>query len=134
MEVFQDLVAEAGAYMSDVAPCVAFPHGEDQGAEERPSAPGCREARDHHFLSLCRLDLQPIRSSAAGRINAVGPLGHDPFEALPLGLGEEFRTVPFAVSAEGDQLVARQNRLQSLFALEERSQRPSRAELPSNLF
>ena len=24
MEVFQDLVAEASAYMSDVAPCVAF--------------------------------------------------------------------------------------------------------------
>jgi hypothetical protein len=117
MEVFQDLVAEAGADMSDVAPCVAFPHGEDKGAEERPGAPGRREAGDHHFLSLCRLDLQPIRGPASGRINAVGPLGHDPFEALPLGLGEEFRTVPFAVSAEGDQLVARQNRLQPLLTL-----------------
>src|ERR1700710_1405207 len=111
MEVFQDLVAEASAYMSDVAPCVAFPHGKDQGAEERPGAPGRREAGDHHFLSLCRLDLQPIRGPASGRISAVGPLGHDPFEALPLGLGEEFRTVPFTVSAE-DELVARQNRLQ----------------------
>ena len=40
MEVFQDLVAEAGPDMSDVAPCIAFPHGEDQGAEERPGAPG----------------------------------------------------------------------------------------------
>src|SRR5215216_4550510 len=61
MEVFQDLVAEAGADMSDVAPCVAFPHGEDEGAEERPGAPWRREPGDHHFLSLCRLDLQPIR-------------------------------------------------------------------------
>src|SRR5258705_11901748 len=101
MEVFQDLVAEASAYMSDVAPCVVFPHGEDQGAEERPSAPGRREADNHHFLSLCRLDLQPIRGSASGRIRAVGALGHDAFQALPLGLGEEFRTSPFAMRAAG---------------------------------
>src|SRR3954465_11148892 len=109
MEVFQDLVAEASADMSDGAPSVAFPHGEDQGAEERPGAPGRREAGDHHFLSLCRLDLQPIRGPASGRINAVGTLGHDPFEALPLGLGEEFLTVPLALISEGDEFVARQN-------------------------
>src|SRR6266481_4225720 len=118
MEVFQDLLAEASAYMSDVAPCVAFPHGEDQGAEERPGAPGRREAGDHHFLPLCRLDLQPIRGPASGLIRAVGALRHDAFQTLPLCLGEEFRAVPFAVSAEGDQLVARQNRLQPLLALE----------------
>src|SRR3979490_111380 len=120
MEVFQDLVAEASAYMSDVAPCVVFPHGEDKGAEERPGAPGRREAGDHHFLSLCRLDLQPIRGAASGRIRAVGALRHDAFQALPLGLGEEFRTIPFAVMAESDELVARQNCLQPLLALEER--------------
>src|SRR5712672_4327975 len=107
MEVFQDLVAEASAYMSDVAPCVVFPHGEDQGAEERPGAPGRREARDHHFLSLCRLDLQPIRAPASGRIRAVGALRHDAFQTLPLCLGKEFGTIPFAVSAKGDQLLAR---------------------------
>src|SRR5687767_5582173 len=71
MEVFQDLVAEACADMSDVAPRAAFPHGEDQGAEERSGAPGRREAGDHHFLSLRRLDLQPIRSPASGRIRAA---------------------------------------------------------------
>src|SRR4051812_30859911 len=86
MEVFQDLVAEASADMSDVAPCVAFPHGEDQGAEKRPGPPGRREAGDHHFLSLCRLDLQPIRGPASARIRAVGALRHDAFETLPLGL------------------------------------------------
>lgn len=58
MEVFQDLVAEPRADMSDIAPCVVFPHGEDQGAEERPGALGRREARDHHFLLLCCLDRQ----------------------------------------------------------------------------
>src|SRR3954454_8611700 len=100
MEVFQDLVAEASADMSDVAPCVVFPHGEDQGAEEWPGAPGRREARDHHFLSPCRLDLQPIRGPSSGRIRAVGALRHDAFEALPLGLGEEFRAVPLTVSAK----------------------------------
>src|SRR4030088_3336705 len=97
MEVFQDLVAEASADMSDVAPCVALPHSEDQGAEERPGAPGRREAGDHHFLSLCRLDLQPIRGAASGRIRAVGALRHEAFQTLSLGLGEEFRTVPLAV-------------------------------------
>src|SRR5437016_4541996 len=117
MELFQDLVAEASADMSDVAPCVAFPHGKDEGAEERPGAPGRREPGDHYFLALCRLDLQPIRGAASGRIGAVGTLRHDAFQALPLGLGEEFRTIPFAVSAEGDELVARQNCLQPLLAL-----------------
>src|SRR6476620_6995635 len=120
MEVFQDLVAEASAYMSDVAPCVAFPHGEDQGAEERPGAPRRREAGDHHFLSLCRLDLQPIRGPASGRIRAVGALRHDAFETFPLGLGEEFRAVASTVSAKGDQLLARQNCPQPLLALEKR--------------
>src|SRR6195952_4084047 len=107
MKVCQDLVAEASAYMSDVAPGVVFPHGEDQGAEERPGALGRCEAGDYHFLSLCRLDLQPIRGAASGCICAVGALRHDAFETFPLGLGEEFGTIPFAVSAEGDQLVAR---------------------------
>src|ERR1700710_1519565 len=107
MEVFQDLVAEASAYMSDVAPCVAFPHGKDQGAEERPGVPGRREAGDHHFLSLCRLDLQPIRGPASGPIGTVGALRHDAFQTLPLRLGKEFSTIPFAVTAKGDQLVAR---------------------------
>src|SRR5712671_3650196 len=120
MEVFQDLVAEASADMSDVAPCVVFPHGEDQGAEERPGPPGRREAGDYHFLSLCRLDLQPIRGAASGPIRAVGALRHDAFQTPPLCLGKEFGTLPFAVSAEGDQLVARQNRLQPLLALEKR--------------
>src|SRR4051812_37721532 len=100
MEVFQDLVAEASADMSDVSPCVAFPHGEDQGAEERSAASRRREADDHHFLSLCRLDLQPIQGPASGRIHAVGALRHDAFETFPLGLGEEFLAVPFTVSAE----------------------------------
>src|SRR5712671_4618487 len=108
MEVFQDPVAEAGADMSDVAPCFVFPHGEDQGAEERPGAPRRREPGDYYFLSLCRLDLQPIWGPASGRISAVGALRHDPFQTLSLGLCEEFPTVSFAVSAEGDQLVARQ--------------------------
>src|SRR5882757_11561644 len=107
MEVFQDPVAEAGADMSDVAPCFVFPHGEDQGAEERPGAPRCREAGDYHFLSLCRLDLQPIRGAASGQIRAVGALRHEAFQTLSLCLRKEFGTIPFAVSAEGDQLVAR---------------------------
>src|SRR3954470_5184288 len=51
--------------------------------------------------------------------SSVGALGHDAFETFPLGLGEEFRAVPFTVSAEGDQLVAWQNCLQSLFTLKE---------------
>jgi hypothetical protein len=41
-------------------------------------------------------------------------------QTLPIGLSEEFRAVPFTVSAEGDQLVARQNCLQPLLALEKR--------------
>src|SRR5215207_11561473 len=102
MKVFQDLVAEASAYMSDVAPRVAFPHREDQGAEERSGPPRCREAGDHHFLSLCRLDLEPIHGPASGHIRAVGALCHDAFQTLPIGLSEEIRAVPFTVSAEGD--------------------------------
>src|SRR6185503_13667998 len=53
MEVFQDLMAEASADMSDVAPSVVFAHGEAQGAEERPGAPWRRKAGNHHFLSPC---------------------------------------------------------------------------------
>jgi hypothetical protein len=120
MEVFQDPVAEAGADMSDVAPCFVFPHGEDQGAEERPGAPRRREPGDYYFLSLCRLDLQPIGGPASGRVRAVGALRQEAFQTLSLGLGEEFLTVPLAVRAEGDEFVARQNRLQPLLALEER--------------
>ena len=67
MEVFQDLVAEASADMSDVAPCIVFLHGEDQGAEERPGAPLLCEAGDHHFLSLCGLDLQPFGEASTRR-------------------------------------------------------------------
>ena len=84
-------MAEAGADVSDVAPGVVFAHGEDQRAEERPGAPGRREAGDHDFLPLRRLDLQPVRRPASGRVRAVGALGHDAFETLPLGLGEELR-------------------------------------------
>jgi impB/mucB/samB family len=40
---------------------VAFPHGEYKGAEKRPGAPGRCESGDHHFLSLCRLDLSDAR-------------------------------------------------------------------------
>src|SRR3954469_1972433 len=52
--------------------------------------------------------------------SSVGALGHDAFETFPLGLGEEFGAVPFAVSAEGNQLVARQNCLQPHLALAQR--------------
>jgi hypothetical protein len=52
MEVFQDPVAEAGADMSDVAPCFVFPHGEDQGAEERPGALRRSEPGDYYFVAL----------------------------------------------------------------------------------
>src|ERR1700710_1476336 len=97
MELFQDPVAEAGADMSDVAPCFVFPHGEDQGAEERPGAPRRCEPGDDYFLSLCGLDLQPIGGPASGRVRAVGALRHDAFQSLLLGLGEELLTALLAV-------------------------------------
>src|SRR4051794_25269903 len=52
--------------------------------------------------------------------SSVGALGHDAFETFPLGLGAEFGAVPFAVSAEGNQLVARQNCVQPPLAVAER--------------
>src|SRR3954469_14508131 len=105
MEVFQDPVAEAGADVSYVAPCFVFAHGEDQGAEERPGAPRRREPGDYYFLSLCRLDLQPVGTAASGCVRTVGTLRHQAFQTLSLGLGEEFHAVLLAVTAEGDQPV-----------------------------
>ena len=87
-------MAKAAADMSDVAPCFIFPHGEDQGAEERPGAPRRREPGDYYFLSLCRLDLQPIGSPASGRVRAVSALRHEAFQTLSLGFGEEFLPGP----------------------------------------
>ena len=43
-----------------------------------------------------------------------------PSRPFRLGLGEEFRTDRFAVTAEGDQPVARQDRFQARLALEKR--------------
>jgi len=114
------LVAEAGPYMADVTPGIVFPHRENEGTEERPGAPGRREAGDHDFLSLRSLDLQPIRGSASGRVRAIGAFCHDAFETLSLGFREEFPTVRFSVTAERDQLVAWQDGFEPFLALEER--------------
>src|SRR3954453_6202989 len=100
MEISQDLVAESSADMSDVAPCVAFSQGEDQGAEERPGALRRREPGNYYLLSLRRLDLQPIAGPASRRVRAVGALRHDAFQILSFGLREEFLTIPFAARAE----------------------------------
>jgi hypothetical protein len=81
---------------------------------------GAVEAGDHDLLPLRGLYLEPIGSPASGCVGAGGALRHDAFEALTLGLSEELFAGPFAVTAERDQLVARQNGLEPLLAFEER--------------
>ncbi|MEY9230764.1 hypothetical protein ABIF65_010840 [Bradyrhizobium japonicum] len=46
----------------------------------------------------------------------VGALGQNAFEALALRLGEEFLSAAFAMLAECDQLVTRQDGLEPLLA------------------
>src|SRR3954447_15620411 len=111
VKLFENLVTEAGADVADVPPCVAFAYRQHEGAEEWPGSPRRREAGDHDLLPLRRLHLQPIGGPASGRVRAVGTLGHDAFEMSPLCFCEEFRSVAFAVVAERDQLVARQDGL-----------------------
>ena len=123
MKLFENLVAEAGADVADVPPCIVFAYRQHEGAEEGPSSPRRGEAGDHDLLPLRGLHLQPIGGPASGRVRAVGALGHDAFEMSPLGFCEELRAVAFAVVAERDQLVARQDGLEPLLALEKR-QRP----------
>src|SRR5581483_9673780 len=119
VQLFQGLVAEAGPYVPDVMPGIVLPHGENKGTEERSAASGRREAGDHNFLSLRRLDLQPICGSPSGGVRAIGTLRHDTFQSLSLGFREEGRTFDFAMRAERDQLVARQNGFETFLALEE---------------
>src|ERR1700761_7036429 len=89
--------------MTDVSPGVDFSHGEDQGAEKLPCAPGCREASNNDLLPLCGLHLEPVGSSDSGGVGAFSALCHDAFEALALGLGKELLAAAFAVTAEGNE-------------------------------
>ena len=120
MKLFQRLVAEARADMSDISPRVVFPNREDESAEKRPGASRRREARDHNFLSFRGLDLQPVGRSASGCILAIRALCHDAFKTFALGFGKELLAAALAMIAEGDQRVARQYGLKPLLAFEQR--------------
>lgn len=112
-------MAEAGPDMADVTLSTAFPHRENKSPEEWPGAPRRREPGDHHFLPLRRLDLKPVRTPGARRVHAIGALGHDAFQSLSLGFREERRTIRVTVTAERDQLVARQDSFEPFLALEQ---------------
>ena len=58
--------------------------------------------------------------AGAGHVSAVGPLGHDAFEALSLRFLVEFCPEGLAVTAECNQLMARQDCLEPLFAFKQR--------------
>src|ERR1700760_2261244 len=106
--------------MADVAPGLVFPDRENKSTEEGPAALRGRESSDHHFLPLRRLDLKPFRTPAARGVHAIGALRHDAFQPLSLGFREELPTIRFAVTAERDQLVARQDGFEPFLALEQR--------------
>src|SRR5271167_3395126 len=108
MQLFQCLMAETRADMSDVTPDASFSHGKDKSAEVGSCKSGRCKARDHDFLSFRGLDLQPVGRSAARRILAARTLGHDAFKTLALGFGEELLSAALALIAKGDQRVARQ--------------------------
>ena len=111
MKLFQNLVAETGADVADVPPRIVLAYRQHERAEERPGSSGRREPGDHDLLPLRSLHLQPIGGPASGRVGAVGTLGHDALEMSPLGFCEELSSFAFAVVAERDQLVARQDGL-----------------------
>src|SRR4051812_44509645 len=120
VKLFENLVAEAGADVADVPPCTVVAYRQHEGAEEGPGSPRRREAGDHYLLPVRGLHLQPIGGPASGRVRAVGALGHYTFEMSQLSFCEELCAATFAVVAECDQLVARQDGLEPLLALEER--------------
>ena len=113
-------MTEACAHVPDVSPCIVLAHRQSQRAEEWPSAAWGGEARDHDLLPLRGLHLQPVGGPAARGVRAVRALGHDAFEMPPFGFGEELLPIAFAVRAERDQLVVRQDGLEPFLSLEQR--------------
>ena len=119
MKLLQSFMAEACADMADIPPAI-FPR------TARTSAPkngrvrrGSRESCDDDLLAFRSLDFQPVLGAATRVIGAARALRHDAFKALPLGLLEERPAGRLAVTAERNQLVARQDVLEPLFALEQ---------------
>src|SRR5689334_18179693 len=113
-------MAETGTYVTDEAPFLALADGERQCSETRPRpSRGCKAGNDD-LLAFRRLDLQPIICTRSRQVLAVGALGHDAFEAAPVGLSEEFRAEGRAMMAKRDQFVLGQNSLEPLLALQQR--------------
>src|SRR4051794_19510738 len=111
---------EARADVTDIAPAVLLAHREDKCPEKGPRSPGRSKSRDDDFLPFRCLDLEPVRGAAAGHVPAIRALRHDAFKALPPGFLEELDAERLAVTAEGDQLVARQDGAKPLFAFKQR--------------
>jgi hypothetical protein len=80
VKLFENLVAEAGADVADVPPCIVVAYRQHEGAEEGPGSPRRREAP-----AAVRSLPQPIGGPASGRVWAVGALGHDAFEMSQIG-------------------------------------------------
>src|SRR5262245_36710736 len=80
---------EPRAHMPDIQPSAFVAHGEHQRTKPGPCSPRRREPHDHGFLTLARLDLEPVLAARAGEVTALGTLGHDAFEAQLVGLLEQ---------------------------------------------
>jgi hypothetical protein len=78
------------------------------------------EAVNPAMMTSWRFEVLIFSQSAAasGHVPAVRALCHDAFKALASGLFEESGAERLAVSAEGDQVITRQNGSKPLFALE----------------
>ena len=120
MKFFEGFVIEACADMSDVTPEVLLANGENERTEERARAFRRSKTYNDRFLPVCRFDLEPVSSSSAGHVIAMGPLSHNAFEAVPLGFLEEPRSESLAVTAECNQVMARKDCLELLFAFKQR--------------
>ena len=119
MKLLQSFMDEACADMADIPPGIFLAHCKDERSKKWPCSPWSRESCDDDLLAFRSFDFQPVLGAATRVIGAARALGHDAFKALPLGLLEERPAGRLAVTAEGNQLVARQDVFEPLFALEQ---------------
>lgn len=113
MKLLQRFVAEACAHVADIAPAILPAHCKDERSKKWPGPPRSGKSCNDDFLPFRGLDLEPVIGAAARLIGAPRALGHDAFKALALGFLEELPAGRLAVTAERDELVARQDVLEA---------------------
>src|SRR4051812_30966865 len=119
VQFLQGSMAEARPNMADVSPGVVLAHSKDQRSKVRPRPFGSSKSRNDNFLTFRSLYFEPIGRAPPGHVSTSRALSHDPLKALTLSFFKELLAESFAVAAKGDQLMARQDLLQSPFAVKE---------------